>query len=86
MDGNRSDTRARQGDRDPLLKFQLLKNDYCHFCQSFIGLRMLEVLDQKKFFVIRSLSSTNVGPAARLVPDDRDECIDGEEIMVKRLF
>ena len=86
MDGNRSDTRARQGDRDPLLKSQLLKNDYCHFCQSFIGLRMLEVLDQKKFFVIRSLSSTNVGPAARLVPDDRDECIDGEEIMVKRLF
>jgi hypothetical protein len=47
---------------------------------------MLEVLDQKKSFVIRSLSSTNVDPAARLVTDDRVECVGGEEIMVKRLF
>lgn len=53
---------------------------------------MLEVLDQKKFFVIRSLSSTNVDlpdrpvRPVRLVLDDRAECIDSEEIMVKRLF
>ena len=86
MDGNRSETRARHADRDPRLKFQLRENDYCHFCQSFIGLRMLEVLDQKKFFVIRSLSSTNVDLPVRLGTDDWVECIDDEEIIVKRLF
>jgi hypothetical protein len=46
---------------------------------------MLEVLDQKKFFVIRSLSSTNVDlpdRPVRLVLDDRVECIDSEEIIL----
>jgi hypothetical protein len=47
---------------------------------------MLEVLDQKKFFVIRSLSSTNVDLPVRLGTDDWVECIDDEEIIVKRLF
>jgi hypothetical protein len=86
MDGNRSDTRARHGDRDPLLKFQLRKNDYCHFCQSFIGLRMLEILDQKKFFAIRTSSLTSVDLATSSWLPGWCRTIGSNALTVKRLW